>query len=171
MRRPLAAVLSLTLAFATGGCQSVGQEDRVEQFLSDQYDLDSYEDATVDLNGDGIVEHIVLSTGAGYCGATGACTLVILRDDDGRLETVGRIPAVRPWVTVLPTTSNGWQDLGFVVKADPETHYHGVIEFNGEQYLKRETDRRIDWTASPPGQVLFDRASMGRSRERGAFLR
>lgn len=159
MRLLLGNALLLTIAFATAGCQSVNQDNRqLEQFLSDQFDLDSYETKSADLNGDGVLEHVILSTGPGYCGATGACTLFVIRNHEGRFESIGRIPAVRPWVTLLPTTSNGWQDLGFVVKADPLTHYHGVIEFDSQQYRKRATEDRLDWDAPSIGEVLFERS-------------
>ncbi|VVT12736.1 hypothetical protein [Erythrobacter sp. EC-HK427] len=73
-------------------------------------------------------------------------------------------------MTLLESESNGWRDLGYVVKADPETHYHGVIALNGHRYRMRETERRIDWSAPFEGQLLFDRLD-GWSDDAGSDVR
>jgi hypothetical protein len=88
----------------------------------------------VDLKDDGTKEAIVYLSSGGWCG-TGGCTMLILAPEGKSYRVVTKVPAVRLPIRVLNAKSNGWHDLGVMVrKSGVEPLYEAILSFDGKSY-------------------------------------
>ena len=125
-------------------------------FAVSEFNLQQFDSASIDLDIDGRDEHILLARQPEFCG-TGGCTLFIVVETDEGFAQIGRIPAVQGPVRLLDSNTNGWRDLGFVVRFDAMRHLYGEITHTGPGYQKHETDRPVDWGKPFDGELLFER--------------
>ncbi|WP_445925147.1 hypothetical protein, partial [Leptodesmis sp.] len=74
-------------------------------------DSDRFFADTIDLNGDGTRDAIVVLSTSYWCG-TGGCTMLVLEGQkDKTFRLVSESTLVRPPVTVSDSKTNGWRDL------------------------------------------------------------
>jgi len=74
-----------------------------------------YSSAFVDLRDDGMQEVIVYLTGAWWCGS-GGCSTLVLAPDGSSYKVITKITITRLPIRVLKAKSNGWHDLGVMVR-------------------------------------------------------
>src|SRR5690606_31347908 len=84
---------------------------------------------TVDLNGDGRLESIVLLQGAEWCRAGGCRLLVFRGDDEGALLVSSATAAAEP-VRIAAERTGGWHDL--IVRSEGKGDV--VLRFDGTGY-------------------------------------
>ncbi len=93
-----------------------------------------YQDAFVDLNGDGIPEVIVFVTGESWCGS-GGCEILVLARKGSSYTVVTRMTVSRPPIRVLTTKSNGWHDISVWVQGGGYVQgYEAELQFDGSTY-------------------------------------
>lgn len=91
----------------------------------------------VDLNGDNIPEAIVYLVGPHWCG-TGGCTLMILKQENGKWQLMSKIPTVNTPIHILASKDQQWQDLFVVQVGGGElTAKTVLINFKAGKYAKR----------------------------------
>lgn len=84
---------------------------------------------TVDLNGDGRLESIVLLQGAEWCRA-GGCRLLVFRGDDEGALLVSSVTAAAEPVRISTERTGGWHDL--IVRSEGKGDV--VLRFDGTGY-------------------------------------
>jgi putative lipoprotein len=88
----------------------------------------------VDLNNHGEKEIIVYVTGRNWCGTAG-CTMLVLAREGTSYKLIARVSAVRLPIWVLDRKSNGWRDIGILVRpSGVEPLYEAIISFDGKTY-------------------------------------
>ena len=98
-----------------------------------------YLSATADLNGDGKPETIVYIVSNTWCGS-GGCTLLILTTQNAHYKVITRTTVTQLPVRLLPTKTNGWQDLAvFVAGGGILPGYEAKLVFNGKTYPRNPT--------------------------------
>jgi hypothetical protein len=89
-----------------------------------------YQDAFVDLNGDGIPEVIVFVTGEDWCGS-GGCEILVLARKGSSYSVVTRMTVSRPPIRVLTTKSHGWHDISVWVQGGGYVRgYEAELQFD-----------------------------------------
>lgn len=124
---------------AAGEEASPGPASRDEDI--DHYLLQEYPDAGEikyalawsDLNGDGSEEAIVYPIGPWFCGS-GGCNTLVLSPAGPMYEKVGEISVSRTPVSVLESSTNGWQDLTVEISGGGGPSGAVVLTFDGEGY-------------------------------------
>lgn len=92
-----------------------------------------YDYAFVDLDGDGTVEALVYQAGPG-CG-TGGCGIEVYKRGDISWYRIARTSIGWAPVYVFNTTSNGWRDLGLLVRGGGELRgYIARLRYDGNSY-------------------------------------
>jgi hypothetical protein len=144
------ALTVVLLALPVFNCAK-SQESKLEEialkaFLQ-KYDKDQgpsadalYSLALFDLNNDGNREVLVYLSGSPVWCGTGGCTLLILTPQGNSYSLVTDMSVTRPPISVLPTTTNGWRDLGVWVQGGGIVNgYDVVLKFNGKTYPENPT--------------------------------
>lgn len=117
----------------------------------------TYKRADADLNGDGRKEVFIFLTGADYCGS-GGCTLVIVSPHGNGYRTVMRATVTQLPIRLLPTSTNGWRDVGVMVEGGGITRpYEARLRFNGRRYPSNPTVPPAIPLRRPSGTVLIGR--------------
>jgi putative lipoprotein len=88
--------------------------------------------AQVDLNGDGILDAIVLLTGD-FCGS-GGCRMIILKGDGKSFSVVNNSTISREPIGVLAQSKFGWHSLTVTVGGGGLSGDTRVLTFNGNGY-------------------------------------
>ena len=117
----------------------------VAAFVQD-HKLTRYTVALADLDGDkrpeALVYAMATSDGGGQadlCGS-GGCDLYVLAVTPTGYREIADISLARPPVRVLPTTTNGWRDLGVMVAGGGITNgYEARLRFDGHSYPTNPT--------------------------------
>ena len=135
-------VLSLAL-LACGASRPPAKPADLASFARDSLLLSSFRTARVDLNDDAQPETILYATDQSFCG-TGGCTLFVLSPTKSSFQLVGKTPAIRLPVGVVPTSHNGWRDLAVTVSGGATV----------EPYLVRLTHDGISYPASAFGPSI-----------------
>lgn len=96
-------------AFARDRLARNAKDDETPAFWRKAVDENRIRMATVDLNGDGVAERLLMIADPGWCGSAG-CDTFILRPQQGQWVSMGRIN-MRDTVRVLKEKRNGWHRL------------------------------------------------------------
>jgi len=96
-------------------------------------DPSSYRYALVDLNGDGILDAVVLITDPFYCGS-GGCNLAILRGIGQSYVYISGSTISGAPIRVLTESRHGWRSLSVRVSGGGAKPGDVVMRFNGKRY-------------------------------------
>lgn len=86
-----------------------------------------------DLNGDGKDEAVVYVMGPGWCG-TGGCNALALSPNGSTYSVVMDASVSRLPISVLPSKSHGWHDLGVTIAGGGGEAGVAEMKFNGKTY-------------------------------------
>jgi hypothetical protein len=121
---------------------TVKSQSSLNEFLR-QYLADSrfgedkttrYSAASANLGGDGREAVVAYISGQRWCGS-GGCTLLVLEPRASSYQVVGKITIARLPITVLPSTTNGWHDIGVWVQGGGvQPGYEAALSFDGRRY-------------------------------------
>jgi hypothetical protein len=152
------------------------RQARLETFLrryigprdSDDNRSTRYQFASVSLTGRGARDVIVYLMGQELCGS-GGCTMLILTPLGSSYESVARLLAIHPPVSVLTSTSHGWHDIGvWVGGGGIASWYEARLRFDGRTYRfqPRVTLRpsRRPFQRLLPGRVVISANVFGESK-------
>lgn len=153
--RWILAVIALTLTPASKSAEETSALP-VADYLASKYGLTEYRQAKYDLNGDGSLEHIILATSFGWCGATGGCTMFILRNTDGEPELISKTTIVHTPVRVLNSRTNGWSDLEVRARKDAFSSWRAKLVFDGCGYTSNPTMSPAEGVSGLPGETILD---------------
>jgi hypothetical protein len=129
--------------------------DLVDVFVQQKLQISDYKRADMDLNGDGRPETFVYVTDRNYCGS-GGCKLVVLSPRKGNYHVVLRSTVTQLPISVLPTSSRGWRDVGVTVAGGGITRpYMARLRFNGSRYPGNPTVAPAVPLSRPAGKVLI----------------
>ena len=113
--------------------------DAVTMFIRQNLKVSNYQRADTDLNGDGRLETYVYVTDQGYCGS-GGCKLVVLSRQGASYRVVLRSTVTQLPITLLPTFSRGWRDIGVTVAGGGTIRpYTARLRFDGRRYPSNPT--------------------------------
>ena len=127
--------LSAVIAVAAG-LPAVAGNSAIDAVLAAHYKHDapiSYRFALVDLNGDGVLDAIVLITDRNYCGS-GGCNLAILRGIGSTYSYVSGSTISRAPIRVLTESRKGWKSLSVWVSGGGVQPNNALMQFNGQRY-------------------------------------
>lgn len=129
--------------------------DPIDAFVQQKLQTSDYTRADADLNGDGRPETFVYVTDQSYCGS-GGCTLVVLSPRSGTYRVVLRSTVTQLPISVLPTSTRGWRDVGVTVAGGGITRPHMArLRFNGSHYPGNPTVAPAVPLSRPTGKVLI----------------
>ena len=121
-----------------------------------------YSAARANLSGAKVPEVVVYVSGRAWCGS-GGCTMLILRPDWVSFTVIVRTTITRPPIRVLPTTTDGWHDVGVWVHGGGIlAGYTAVLSFNGKAYASNPTvppARKLAGDAD--GEILIPKSAEG----------
>lgn len=127
-------VVALLISVASPAPANVAQSDAVAAFVRHSLHVARYSRADADLNGDGRNEAFVYVTDEGSCGS-GGCNLFILSPQGGSYRVVLRSTATQLPISLLPTSTRGWRDVGVTVAGGGITRpYMARLRFDGHRY-------------------------------------
>ncbi|MBH5322275.1 hypothetical protein [Aurantiacibacter sediminis] len=154
MRKAFIALLPLGLI----ACASSWLDDTValSDHLDQTYDVTEYSSAAVDLNGDGVEEHVVLVRQPSHCG-TGGCTMFVLASAQEGFAEIGRSPTTFGPVRLSPEDHNGWQVLLTVERDGANNYFHTRHIYEDGSYQEQASDGRVDWDEPLDQDVLIAR--------------
>ena len=141
---------ALKSAIANYAKQQGAPPEASERFFAD----------TIDLNGDGTQDAVVVLSTSYWCG-TGGCTMLILEGQkDKSFRLVSESSLVRPPVMVSDAKTNGWQDLIITVSGGGMPAKTVAMKFDGKKYPPNPSDLpALPANASTKGTVLFPEGS------------
>ena len=95
-------------------------------------EVPAHRDASVDLDGDGIDDLLMLLDDQNWCDA-GGCTLLVFRGDATGYRLVSDSVSTRAPIAVADRRNRGWRDLLVTVGSDGESG-QVALEFDGTRY-------------------------------------
>jgi hypothetical protein len=95
-------------------------------------EVPAHRDGTVDLDGDGIDDLLMLLDDQNWCDA-GGCTLLVFRGDAAGYKLVSDSVSTRAPIAVADRRNRGWRDLLVTVGSDGESG-QVALEFDGTRY-------------------------------------
>jgi membrane-bound inhibitor of C-type lysozyme len=114
----------------------------------------------IDLNGDRVLDAVVVFSSPDWCG-TGGCTMLVfqgLKNKTFRLVSASSL--VNPPLTVSQTKTRGWKDLIVDVSGGGMTAKKVALKFDGKKYPLNPSDQpAISANTSIKGTVLFPAGS------------
>lgn len=131
-------------------------EEDIRHFLLQEYPDAGpmqYALAWKDLGGDGADEAIVHLVAPYFCG-TGGCNTLVLTQAGPMWHKVGEISVSRTPITVMDTSSNGWQDLTVAFAGGGAPSGTALLKFDGETYPSNPTVSPAE-TVEAGGTVLI----------------
>lgn len=115
----------------------------------------NYKRADADLNGDGDPETFVFVTDATFCGS-GGCLLLVLTQSGSSYKVVMRGTNTKLPITILPTSSHGWRDVGVTVQGGGIMGpYMARLRSDGQHYPSNPTMPPAHPLRRPSGRVLI----------------
>lgn len=152
---------ALTLLAAPAAAQP-SREEALRAFMAQSFaEIRSeapdatYVAAFADLNGDGRDEAIVWQSAGYFCGS-GGCGLYIYTPEGESWRTVNDLTIIGEPVLMLDTRTNGWRDLGLIVRdGGMDLPYQVRLRFDGSSYGNRNEVR------VPRGRRLDGRVLIG----------
>jgi hypothetical protein len=115
----------------------------------------SYKYALVDLNGDGVLDAVVLITDRFYCGS-GGCNMAILRGTGDSFAYVSGSTISREPIRVLTESRHGWKSLSVAVAGGGVKSGDVVMRFNGKRYPLNPTMQPYATAADIAGAKELD---------------
>lgn len=116
----------------TAGVKTFLQDYLAQRFGPDE--TTRYSAAFVSLSGRADKEVIVYVMGGRWCGS-GGCTTLILQKKDGKYKIVTKLTIVNRPIRILDSVSNGWHDLGVLVRGGGvDAPHEALLPFNGVKY-------------------------------------
>ena len=147
--------VALTVLMAAAPHASTIPADTVAAFVQQTLHVSSYKRADADLNGDGHSEAFIYVTDQSSCGS-GGCTLVILSPRKGSYRVVLRSTVTQLPISLLPTSTRGWRDVGVSVAGGGITRtYTARLRFNGHHYPSNPTVPPAIPLNLPSGKMLI----------------
>jgi len=113
-----------------------------------------YAAARIDLNADGREELIAYLIGPRICGS-GGCDLYVLTPDGDAWRPVMAASVSRLPVRLLPTRSNGWQDLSVAVAGGGLEPSQARMRFDGDAYPDNPTAPPAEEMEAAEGTILI----------------
>lgn len=127
--------------------------DASQRFLSE----------SIDLNGDGILDALVLLTGSNWCG-TGGCTLLVLQGTASEFRLVSSSSIIQTPLIVSETRTNGWRDLIVDLRGGGATPGKVALKFDGKGYPSNpSTEPMLASDANLKGTIAFPEESQPES--------
>lgn len=118
---------------------------------------------TIDLNGDGTLDAIVVLIGSYWCGS-GGCTMKVFHGHDRHFHPVSTSTLIRTPITVSDRKTNGWRDLIVEVSGGGIKPKKVALKYDGKKYpLNPSTLPEISSKTVIKGKVLFPEGSEPRS--------
>lgn len=134
---------------------AAGAPDAVGRFIRNTLKALDYERVEADLNADGRAEVFIYVRDTGSCGS-GGCTLYVLSPEERGHRLVMRATLVNPPVMLLPTSTDGWGDIGVTVSgggiAEP---YVARLRYEGGRYPSNPTMPPARPLGRATGKVLI----------------
>ena len=127
--------------------QYLGAPDSEEDRTSTRY-----LSATADLNGDGKPETIVYILGNTWCGS-GGCTMLILTMQNAHYKVITRTTVTQLPIRLLPTRTNGWQDLAVLVAGGGIRPGYEGNSFSMEELIQETQPSRQQRNSLPTSQA------------------
>jgi hypothetical protein len=129
--------------------------EQVGAFVERTFSTSAYKRADADLNGDGRKEILIYLTGPDDCGS-GGCSLVILSPGRHGYRVVLHSAVTRLPISLLPTKSHGWRDIGVTVAGGGITHaYQARLRFDGRRYPANPTVPPAIPQRRPKGRIVI----------------
>lgn len=157
--RILLALGGLTLITGCSSANPPAISPSLSAFAQNTLELEKYQSASIDLNGDGTDEHIIRTTDRGWCGS-GGCSMWVIQEVSGNYEVVSKTSITRLPLRVLETSTNGWRDLSVIAKINASIVYEAKLPFDGTSYATNpsvEPAVRIDDSS---GEILIERTPL-----------
>ena len=124
-------------------------EDRLADLESSSHQIE-----TVDLNGDGAEDVLVLLEGMMWSGTGGSTLAVFAAEGDG-YRYVSTISLARAPVIVAQSTHNGWRDLIMTVSGGGMPAKRVALTFDGKEYpLNPSLLPPLEEVGEPEGDTL-----------------
>jgi hypothetical protein len=137
------------IAAATAGA------DAVDRFARNTLKASDYERVEADLNDDGRAEVFLYVRDGESCGS-GGCTLYVLSPEDRGYRLVLRAALVQLPVMLLPTSTEGWRDIGVTVFGGGVTEpYIARLRYEGGRYPANPTLPPARRLGRATGEVLI----------------
>lgn len=134
---------------------SAAQRDLVRSYVRQNLHISSYKRADADLNGDGRPEIFIYVTDQGYCGS-GGCALIVLSRQGKRFRQVLRTSINQLPISLLPTSTRGWRDVGVTVFGGGiRQPYTARLRFNGRRYPYNPTMPPAEPMRGNTGHILI----------------
>ncbi len=148
--RPVDPALQMALWQAIGSdIQTQGLKLEDQEFFADY----------IDLNGDGVMDALVVFNSSYWCG-TGGCTMLVFEGRDKSFRLVSDSTLIRTPLTVSATKTNGWRDLIVDVRGGGATPKKVALKFDGKGYaLNPSIQPSIPPNTPIEGTVLFPEGS------------
>lgn len=129
-------------AVATAGMEKV-RDYAVEKALSAGFSASElneirYAYKKIDLDGDGILDAIVVLRGSAVCGS-GGCQLHILKGVGSGYNSFSEIGPVQGGFSVLESKTKGWRDLVVSIGGGGGESGDVVLQFDGKKYPENPT--------------------------------
>lgn len=129
--------------------------DAVDRFVRNTLHALDYERVEADLNADGRAEVFIYVRDAESCGS-GGCNLYVLSPEERGYRLVLRATLVHLPVMLLPTSTEGWRDIGVTVAgggiAEP---YVARLRYEGGHYPSNPTVPPARRLGRVSGEVLI----------------
>jgi hypothetical protein len=103
----------------------------------------------------GKAEDVVYVSGQRWCGS-GGCTLLILEPAESTFKVLGKVTIVQLPVRLLPSTKNGYPDIGVTVQGGGVlAGYAAVLSFNGKTYPRNPSLPPARKATAVDGKVII----------------
>ncbi len=133
------AVTAAALLFFSGTFIAIAAPDTagvhafLKGYLTDPDPATMVATAFADLNGDGKDEAIAYVMGPSSCGS-GGCNALVLTPDGSTWKVVMDATVIQLPISLLPTSSHGWRDLGVAISGGGGESGVAEMKFNGKTY-------------------------------------
>jgi hypothetical protein len=107
-------VIALAATAAMAALGAAAAPDAVDLFVRNTLHASNYRRVDADLNGDGRPEALIHVRDRESCGS-GGCNLYVLSPEGQGYRLVLRATLVRLPIMLLPTSTEGWRDIGVTV--------------------------------------------------------
>lgn len=146
----LAAAIPLAAA-----APAAASPDGIELFVRNTLKVSDFDRAEADLNADGRLETFIYVRDPDRCG-TGGCNLYILSPDARGHRVVANVTVTRPPIVLLPTSTNGWRDVGVTVAGGGTREpYMARLRYEGGRYPSNPTVSPARPLGRATGEVLI----------------
>jgi len=129
--------------------------DAIDRFVRQTLRVADFIRTEADLNADGLPETFIYVRDQAYCGS-GGCNLYVLSPAGTGHRIVLRTTVTWPPITLLPTSTNGWRDIGVTVSGGGTRPSHMArLRFENGRYPSNPTTPPARPLGRPAGAVLI----------------